>query len=272
LPADLEPGESITCSAEHAVTQADLDRGQITNVATATGVSPGGQTETGVSGSVVTPVDQRLELSLAKTGLDEQFSAVGETLSYEIVTTNTGNVTVSDVTVEDPIASFDSCTPAMPATLAPGAEMRCVATHVVTEADMAAGKVDNTATASGKGPATCENGGEDLTCPTPIVESVNVLSNTVTVNRATPPTTAPTTAVPTTATPTTAPSTTATPTTAPPTTAGPTTAPPTTAPPSDQPILALTGGSVALLLVVALSMLVSGFVLLVWRRRHRLHH
>ena len=39
-PVTLAPGESLTCSATHVVTQNDLDQGAVVNTASVTGVSP----------------------------------------------------------------------------------------------------------------------------------------------------------------------------------------------------------------------------------------
>ena len=81
--------------------------------------------------------------------------------------TNTGNVTVSELTVADTLAA-----PAGPeltvtcpvTTLAPGASTTCAATYLVTQADVDHGRVDNTATASGMAP--CPEGAAALTtCP-----------------------------------------------------------------------------------------------------------
>jgi uncharacterized repeat protein (TIGR01451 family) len=74
--------------------------------------------------------------------------SVGDTLTYRIVVVNDGNVTLPDVTVDDaliPGAELD-CTPAEPATLAPGEEMVCTGEYVVTQADADAGQVVNNVT------------------------------------------------------------------------------------------------------------------------------
>ena len=101
------------------------------------------------------PVPQNPAIDLDKTNTgnaDEDMSgtvSLGDTLTYTFTATNTGNVTLTGVTITDPLAGLSalSCVPAQPASLAPGASLVCTATYVVTTADATAGSVDNTATA-----------------------------------------------------------------------------------------------------------------------------
>ena len=93
-----------------------------------------------------------LQKSVAKNTL-----TVGETLHYSFLVTNTGNVTLAPVTIDDteftghgtrPVVTC----PAGAADLAPAASVTCTATYAVTQADVDAGSVTNTATATGKTP------------------------------------------------------------------------------------------------------------------------
>ena len=74
----------------------------------------------------------------------------GDAIDYTFVVTNTGNVTLTDVTVTDPSRSTVSC-PADPATLDPGETETCTATYTITQADIDAGEVDNTAAVDATG-------------------------------------------------------------------------------------------------------------------------
>ena len=75
----------------------------------------------------------------------------GDTLTYSFLVTNTGNVTLSDVTVTDPHTGLSAIS--CPATvLAPAASMTCTATYVVTTGDFNAGIIVNTATVVGTAP------------------------------------------------------------------------------------------------------------------------
>ena len=90
------PGESITCSATHVVTQADLDAGSVVNVAT----GDSDQTAPGTD-TVSVPAAQTPGLLVEKAADESSFAAVGEVLHYSYVVTNTGNVTLTGVTLVD---------------------------------------------------------------------------------------------------------------------------------------------------------------------------
>src|SRR5204862_4808618 len=95
-------------------------------------------------------------------------SAVGDLLTYTFSVTNTGNVTITGISVSDPLLPGLSCTVA---SLAPSATSSCTATgnvYTVTQANVDAGQVVNTATASGtpeSGRASCRTGRKTLAIP-----------------------------------------------------------------------------------------------------------
>ena len=146
LPAGgLAPGQSITCTASYAVTQADLDAGSLTNVASATDGATTSPTDT-----VTVPATQRPALELTKSASPTTYNTVGQTINYSYVLKNTGNVTLSGpFTVTDDKATV-TCPPDV-TSLAVGDTLTCSATHTITQADLENGKVTNTATASGGG-------------------------------------------------------------------------------------------------------------------------
>ncbi len=90
-------------------------------------------------------------LSIVKTASPTTYDSVGDVISYQIVATNTGNVTLSNVTVSDPTLGTLTCTPTQPATLAPGAAITCSGSHTITQADLDAGTFANTACATRDG-------------------------------------------------------------------------------------------------------------------------
>ena len=75
---------------------------------------------------------------------------LGDKIAWSFLVKNTGTVTVTTVAVTDPTAGAISC-PAT--TLAPGVSTTCTSgAHTITQADVDAGVVNNTATATGKNP------------------------------------------------------------------------------------------------------------------------
>jgi uncharacterized repeat protein (TIGR01451 family) len=83
--------------------------------------------------------------------------SLGDTLIYTFSVTNDGNVNLDPVVVTDPMPglSLISCGAT---SLTPGASMTCTATYTVTQDDVNAGWINNTATAIGTPPT-----GDDVT-------------------------------------------------------------------------------------------------------------
>ena len=156
----LNPGESANVLAEHTVTQADIDAGQISNSATAqTDIGNGiivsdisDDTDTnaplGPDDPTITHIVRTPELTVTKDDhLDyaPQDLAVGDVINYQIIVTNTGNVTLYNITVNDNNANFNGSSTITQ--LDPGQFATLDATHIVTQADIDAGSLSNTATA-----------------------------------------------------------------------------------------------------------------------------
>jgi uncharacterized repeat protein (TIGR01451 family) len=183
-PVTLAPGQSLTCAATHLVTQTDLDHGGISNTASASGVPPTGPAVFANSQTVLVPAARVTDLKLEKSSTITAFKNVGDTVSYTIVATNMGNVTLMNVAISDPNAVLTGCAPT---NLAPGQSMTCAATHVVTTADISAKVIVNQAHATALPTISLElicplltaNGGQ---CPS--VSAVSAASNTVVLKRA----------------------------------------------------------------------------------------
>ncbi len=174
----LAAGASTTCTADdpYVITQADVDAGSVVNVATATGERPGGDPTDPADDvpsnedETETPTDREPGLALDKkvasvTDVDDNGRTdAGDEIRWEFTLTNTGNVTLSDPEVDDPLAGAVTC-PAGP--LAPGASVTCTTddAYVITQADVDAGSVVNVAT------ATAEPPGGDPADPTDDVPS-----------------------------------------------------------------------------------------------------
>jgi uncharacterized repeat protein (TIGR01451 family) len=161
------PGASITCTSKtYTLTQADVNTGKVENTATATGTAPNGTKVTDPD-STHTPVATVPAIELDKTGssvndLDGNGPDAGDTVTYGFKVTNTGNVTLNPVTVNDPLFSGASPNVTCPTgAVLPGASITCTGkTYTLAQADVDAGKVDNTATATGTAP-----GGTKVTDP-----------------------------------------------------------------------------------------------------------
>ncbi|MEU5977928.1 DUF11 domain-containing protein [Streptomyces sp. NPDC047315] len=143
----LAAGGSMTCTATYTATATDVANGTIDDTATVTGTI-NGNTVTGTSNAVSIPLRA---LSVTKTADHAEFSAAGETITYNFRVTNTGQVPLTDIAVTDngPGSPVVTC-PGNP--VAPGDSVNCVATYTTTAADVAAGSITDTGTAVGTAP------------------------------------------------------------------------------------------------------------------------
>src|SRR5215213_4231699 len=146
--SSLAPGAAMTCTATHTITQADLDAGHYANTACVNATGAAQKCDDEDVPGVKTPA-----LSIVKTATEQSFDEVGDVVHYTITATNTGNVTVANVTVTDPNVSDLVCSPVAGSSLAPGAAMTCTATHTITQADLDAGHYANTACVNATGAA-----------------------------------------------------------------------------------------------------------------------
>ncbi|WP_188476229.1 DUF7507 domain-containing protein, partial [Dokdonia pacifica] len=166
--ASLEPGEvdNTTYTGEYTITQADIDAGEVVNQALATGQDPNGDDVSDDSDddspieddTTITILPQGSSISLIKTGVlnDENgdgFAQVGETITYTFIVTNTGNVTVTNITIDDPLPGLELNGGPI-AELQPGEVDSTTFTgvYVITEEDLLNGEVVNQAIATGQDP------------------------------------------------------------------------------------------------------------------------
>ncbi|CAN0656221.1 large repetitive protein [Nitratireductor aquimarinus] len=147
--------DSTTFSAFHTLTQADLDRGEVVNTATASARDPHGHATNDTS-EVTVSIDTEEAVSLAKSGrwVDANNNGVadlGDHIEYTFEVENTGEVTLKDISVSDPLLS-GSLT--LAGTLAPGEQNATplTANYDLTQADLDLGSVLNTASVSARAP------------------------------------------------------------------------------------------------------------------------
>jgi uncharacterized repeat protein (TIGR01451 family) len=149
--ATLNPGRDMTCTASYRLTQANVNAGRVTNTATTTGTPPSGPPVTSAPSSVTVTIAGSPALVIKKSASPGSFDAAGTTIRYRYLVTNTGNVTLTGIKVNDLLRGLSAI--ACPsATLNPGGDMTCTATYVTTAADVRAGSVANTATVTGDPP------------------------------------------------------------------------------------------------------------------------
>ncbi|MBN9645252.1 SdrD B-like domain-containing protein [Corynebacterium mendelii] len=160
-------GGSMTCRLTSTVDQDMVDRQQkIINTAAVTGTS-GTKTLTPPSASAEVPVSTRASLVLTKSVVDNDSSRIfrpGDTVTYRFILRNTGDVTLTNPTINDEMVagstSLDACN--APSTLAPGGVRTCDVAYVLTDRDVPAdgGTLTNTAAAVATAPTAPEEGSD----------------------------------------------------------------------------------------------------------------
>jgi gliding motility-associated-like protein/uncharacterized repeat protein (TIGR01451 family) len=177
-PNTLLPGQHGTATATYTLTQADINAEIVYNLAMASGtppVTPSNPNPTPVTDDstdptpcatcpvdptcldcTIVPLDDNPLLTITKDSTPnfgpDGIPQVGETITYNFVVTNTGNVTLNNVTVTDQMAVIPQVQLVTPSTLNPGDIGTATATYTITQADITAGQVNNVATATGTDP------------------------------------------------------------------------------------------------------------------------
>jgi LysM repeat protein len=145
LDNNLDADEALSCTGIYAITQADLDIGSVTTLATA---SAGGNVSPTVSTTV--PLQQNRALTLTKSPDPLIFNSAGQTIIYTFVITNSGDVALGPVQftiTDDKLGAAFSCGSG-DTILDPNGTVSCSASYLTTEADLTAGSVTNSATAT----------------------------------------------------------------------------------------------------------------------------
>ena len=147
---ELERGAVLECTGTYRVTQDDIDAGTLSNTATTRGINPQGEAVQDAETLVLDLPNPAPAVALTKTATPTPFGGVGSTLTYLFAVENTGNVTLSNLVVTDVMDPDFSCTIA---TLAPqDVNTSCSMARQVTQADVDAGSIENTATVSADAP------------------------------------------------------------------------------------------------------------------------
>jgi gliding motility-associated-like protein/uncharacterized repeat protein (TIGR01451 family) len=141
----LAPGDTQDFIEIYTIEQSDINAGSLTNIATA---SDGGTLTVSAEAEVTAEVSQ--DLSITKTASPETYDEVGDEITYTIVVENTGNVTLNNIDVEDPLTGLSTTIPS----LAPGDTQDFIEVYTIEQSDINAGSLINTATASDGGTLT----------------------------------------------------------------------------------------------------------------------
>ncbi|HBL78895.1 MAG TPA: hypothetical protein DDZ79_02615, partial [Aequorivita sp.] len=165
-PIDLNAGEedTTTFTAVYTITQTDIDTGFIENQATAEGLAPNGDQVTDQSDNnsylendpTITELCQNPSISLEKTGVFNDTNGngaadIGETISYSFTVTNTGDVTLYNIMITDPLPGIEISGGPI-AQLEPGEvdSTTFTAIYTINDQDIANGEVVNQATVTGE--------------------------------------------------------------------------------------------------------------------------
>ena len=158
-PGTLQPGNQAVCASSYILTQADIDAGQLTNTAQATGQGAGGGPVTSNDSSTLIPAAPAPAVSLTKAAGISLVTQAGQVIDYRFTVTNTGNVTLTDIAITETEFTGAGMSPApicppSAATLLPGASVDCTAAYAVVAADLTGRPIVNTALASGTAPGS----------------------------------------------------------------------------------------------------------------------
>ncbi|TVZ51640.1 Ig-like domain-containing protein [Dokdonia sp. Hel_I_53] len=165
-PIDLSPEESnsTTFTASYVITQEDINNGSVENQALAIGQDPDETEITDLSDDdseledevTLTELPVGASISLIKSGVfndesNDGFAQEGETITYTFILTNTGNVSIINIAIEDPLVPINGG----PISLDPQEidNSTFTATYTITAVDILNGFVVNQAIATGQDPS-----------------------------------------------------------------------------------------------------------------------
>jgi len=164
---EMEAGETWVFECVYTIDQADVNAGEVANTATATGTPPASSglpnpTSTAsnladAQQNAAIAIDKSSSLPTVSGGSLPAATDVGDTVNYTFEVENIGNVTLTNVVVTDPLITAApnngtiSCLPGL-ASMEPNDVVICTASYILTQIDIDAGMVANTASATGTPP------------------------------------------------------------------------------------------------------------------------
>ncbi|HQH15064.1 MAG TPA: PKD domain-containing protein, partial [Bacteroidales bacterium] len=162
----LEVGEVWTATAIYIITQSDIDAGVVSNTAHVTSKDPNGNDIEDTSGSAtgnddptVTILDQSPGIALIKEVISSAPYALDDTIEYQFTLSNEGDVTLTNIVFTDILNGVDlgsglvwSESKAEDNQLEVGEVWTATAIYIITQSDIDAGVVSNTAHVTSKDP------------------------------------------------------------------------------------------------------------------------
>ena len=177
----LAPGVSETCTAAHAITQGEVDAGSVSETATASALNPHANAVSSAESRVTVTASPASALSISASSTSAPFQQAGDVIAYSYLVANTGATTLQGLTVDATrIAAADIVCPQ--SQLAPGASETCTGTAVVSQAEVDAGAVTNTATVTGADPhgVAVSSGGSTVTVSGDLTTSMTLSATALT--------------------------------------------------------------------------------------------
>jgi gliding motility-associated-like protein/uncharacterized repeat protein (TIGR01451 family) len=144
---NLAPAATAVVNTNYTVTQADVDKGSVLNKGLTKGNSPDERTPEDEDDEE-TPIVRNPSIQIVKSDNGAQVSKAGDVITYTLTVTNTGNVTLTNVQVNDPLTGLATSV----GNLAPAATAVVNTNYTVTQADVDKGSVLNKGLTKGNSP------------------------------------------------------------------------------------------------------------------------
>ncbi|MFK8012039.1 MAG: hypothetical protein AB8B80_08380, partial [Marinicellaceae bacterium] len=151
---DVSATDNSTFTGTYVLTQDDVDDGFVSNRATVNALDPmmnAVNSDSNNGDFLITNLPTAASMDLIKTGqfIDtnmDGFAQEGETIEYSFEVINTGNLTLSNVTITDPLMNVSGSIASL--AVATSDDSTFIGTYVITQDDIDDGFVSNIATVS----------------------------------------------------------------------------------------------------------------------------
>ena len=155
---NVAPGQTVSCMSTYTTVQDDVDSGSISTSAIASGMNPAGLVVNSpappATVTVSTLVSTPGGISVTTNPTPSTYSASGQTIDYSYVIQNTGNLSLTFLTLTDSVQETGapitvSCPGLGSAVIAPGGTFDCTGSYTTTAQDVTNGTVTDVALVTG---------------------------------------------------------------------------------------------------------------------------